>query len=78
MTGLTDEIEKNKQNQKALDELRQNYETNSADVKLLQDKFADHDLAKLTQAKPKLIQKIINKATRKSIDDFNKAAESIK
>jgi uncharacterized protein HemX len=78
LNGLNDEIAKSKERQKAVDELRQNYEENSEGIKKLQETFSKHNLEQLSTKKPKLIEKIINKATRKSIEDINTAAEGIK
>lgn len=56
--------------QAAMDKLAAEAEASRAKVDALRDKFIDHDLTKLSVAKPGLIEKRINNGTQKVFDDL--------
>ena len=61
--------------QKTVVELAIKYGNTQAAYDKLEKKFNRHNLNNLTIKKPKLIQNIINKATKKVFDDFEKLTD---
>lgn len=75
-TQLETEIKKINQIQTDVQALSEADQARQADVAKLRQTLAKHDLNKLSTAKPKLVEKIINKASNQAIKDLNKIGAS--
>lgn len=67
--NLQEQVKDLNNNFKILEKNRNDIYNNNKKEKII---FDDHDLSKLTKAKPKLMEARINKAIKKRFDDFEK------
>lgn len=63
-------LSKQKQNQEQLNILTEKNKESQREVNKLKNTFAKHDLDNLALAKPKLIEKIVNKGTKQVKEDL--------
>ena len=70
-TQLQTEIKKIGEIQTTVDNLSAEYSEHQTEISTLQQKFSKHNLKKLSEDKPTLIQNILNRATNQSIKEMN-------